>query len=160
MEWNNGKERALFEREQAKLRKEYFAAGMTGEQIQKVRAYDEEWYRRCRREAKHTQRLNITAFDEDEGDNEAKNPLMKKFLHKFSVEDKHFENDRFGWIEEIKERKLYESIKLLDDKEKEILTSLIYDDETQTELAQRMMVSQQSISKKIKKFKNIFGKWL
>lgn len=43
MEWNNGKERALFEKEQAKLRKEYLAAGMTEEQIQVLRDCDEEW---------------------------------------------------------------------------------------------------------------------
>lgn len=160
MEWNNGRERALFEREQAKLRKEYLAAGMTEEQIQTIRTYDEEWYRGRRREAKHTQRLNITAFDEDDGDNEAKNPLLKKFLHNFSVEDKHFENERFGWIEEIEEKPLYQAVKALDNKDKEILTSLIYDGVTQTELAQRLSVSQQSISKKIKKFKNIFEKRL
>ena len=98
MEWNNGKERALFEKEQAQKRKEYLAAGMTEEQIQSLRSFDEDWYRKRRREARHTQRLNITAFDEDDGDDETQNPLLKKFLHNFSVEDKHWENDLFGWI--------------------------------------------------------------
>ena len=112
MEWNDGKERAMFEREQAEKRKKYFAAGMTEEQIQVLRSYDEDWYRSRRREAQHTQRLNITAFDEDEGD-ESQNPLLKKFVHNFSVEDKHWENDRFGWIEEIEDKKLYLAIESL-----------------------------------------------
>ena len=106
MVWNNGKERALFEKEQAELLKEYLAAGMTEEQIQALRSRDEEWYRIRRREALHTQSLNITAFDEDDGDDETKNPLLKKFLHSFSVEDKHWENSRFGWIEQIEDRAL------------------------------------------------------
>lgn len=40
MEWNNGKERALFYKEQAKLHKQYLAAGMTEEQIQAMYEQD------------------------------------------------------------------------------------------------------------------------
>lgn len=75
MEWNNGKERALFEREQAKKREEYLAAGMTEEQIQALYEFDRNYLNLRQREARHTQRLNITAFDEDDGDDETKNPL-------------------------------------------------------------------------------------
>ena len=46
MEWNNGKERALFEKEQANLRNEYLAVGMTEEQIKTMRDYDEEWFKK------------------------------------------------------------------------------------------------------------------
>lgn len=78
MEWNDGKERAKFENEQTELRRQYLASGMSEEQIQELRKFDEDWYRSRRREAWHTQRLNITAFDEDEGNNETQNPLLKK----------------------------------------------------------------------------------
>ena len=157
MEWNNGKERALFEKEQAQKRKEYLAAGMTEEQIQSLRSFDEDWYRKRRREARHTQRLNITAFDEDD---ETQNPLLKKFLHNFSVEDKHWENDRFDWIEQIENKQLYKAIKSLSDRDKEILSLLINDGFNETQAAKQLGVSQQAISKKIKKFQTIFGKWL
>lgn len=160
MEWNNGKERALFEKEQAQKRKEYLAAGMTEEQIQSLRSFDEDWYRKRRREARHTQRLNITAFDEDDGDDETQNPLLKKFLHNFSVEDKHWENDRFDWIEQIENKQLYKAIKSLSDRDKEILSLLINDGFNETQAAKQLGVSQQAISKKIKKFQTIFGKWL
>lgn len=160
MEWNNGKERALFKKEQAKLRKEYLAAGLTEEQIQKLRSYDEDWYRNRRREALHTQRLNITAFDEDDGDEDTQNPLLKKFLHNFSVEDKYFEGERFGWIEEIEDEQLYKVISSLAERDKKILTYLLYDSLTQTEIAEQLGVSQQSISKRIKKYQIILEKWL
>lgn len=160
MEWNNGRERALFEREQAQKRKEYLAAGMTEEQIEILRNYDEEWYRSCRREAEHTQRLNVSVFDEDDGDDESQNPLIKKFLHSFTIEDKYWENDRFGWVEEIESENLYITIKALSERDKEILTLLICDGFNATQVATRLGVRQQSISKRIKKFRIIFQKWL
>lgn len=160
MKWNDGKERAKFEREQAEKRKEYLAAGMTEEQIQILRNYDEEWYRSRRREALHTQRLDITAFDEENVDDETKNPLLKKFLHKFSVVDKHFEDERFGWIEQIEDKRLYKSIKTLTDRDKEILTLLVVDGFSVTQIAKQLGVTHQAISKKIKKIQIIFGKRL
>lgn len=159
MKWNNGQERALFEKEQEKLRKEYLAAGMTEEQIQNLRSRDEDWYRSRRREAKHTQELDITAFDEDDCE-ESQNPLLKKFLHNFSVEDKYFETERFGWIEEITNKQLYKTVVSLSAKDKQILTLLVFDGFNQTEIAEQLGVSQQAISKKIKKFQTIFEKWL
>lgn len=160
MEWNDGKERAKFENEQTELRRQYLASGMSEEQIQELRKFDEDWYRSRRREARHTQRLNITAFDEDEGNIETQSPLLKKHLHNLSTEDKHCDNDRFGWMEEIDDKDLYRAIKSLKYKDKEILTFLICYGFNVTQIAIQKGVSHKAISKKIKKFKNIFGKRL
>lgn len=160
MEWNDGRERALFEKEQAKLRKEYLAEGMTEEQIQKLRSYDEDWYRNRRREARHTQRLNITAFDEDDGDDETQNPLLKKFLHNFTVEDKYFESERFGWIEEIEDEQLHKAISSLSDKDKEILTLLIIDGFKQKNIAEQYGLGKSAVSRKISRLKNFLKKFL
>lgn len=159
MVWNNGKERALFEKEQAELLKEYLAAGMTEEQIQALRSRDEEWYRIRRREALHTQSLNITAFDEDDGDDETKNPLLKKFLHSFSVEDKHWENSRFGWIEQIEDRALYRALISLSDNDKEILTMLLFDGMKQKEIAAQKGMKKSALSRKIGRLKNFLKKF-
>lgn len=153
MEWNDGKERALFEREQAQLRKELLASGMTEEQIQILRSCDEDWYRGRRREARHTQSLDITAFDEDDCDSDAKNPLLKKFLHNFSIEDKHFETERFGWIEQIENKDLYIAITSLSDSDKEILTMLLYDGMKQKEIAEQRGVKKAAMSRKIGRLK-------
>lgn len=160
MEWNDGKERALFEREQAKLRSEYLSAGMTEEQIQLLRSCDEDWYRGRRREARHTQSLNITVFDEDDCDSDAKNPLLKKFLHKFSVEDKHFENERFGWIEQIANKDLYIAVSSLSDSDKEILTMLLYDGLKQKEIAEQRGVKKSAISRKIGRLKEFLKNFI
>lgn len=158
MEWNNGKERALFEKEQAELRKEYLAAGMTEEQIWNLRVFDEEWYNSRRREAEHTQRLDIET-GEDENAN-MDNPLYKKFFDQLAVEDNHADYSRYGWIEDIEDENLYKAIQSLSDKDKEILTLLIHDGFNVTQAAVQMGVSHQAVSKKIKKFQKIFEEWL
>lgn len=159
MEWNNGKERAKFEMEQAKKRKEYLAAGMTEEQIKALYEFDLEWYRGRRREAKHTQRLDIEAFDDD-GDDESKNPLYKKFLHCFSKEDKYFENDRYAWIEEIENEKLYEAVKSLTATDIEVLTCYLYDGLTQRDIAEKLEVNQSNISRRIIRLEKLLKNFL
>lgn len=159
MAWNNGKQRILFEREQERKHKEYLAVGMTEEQIQAMREFDERCYNSRRREAEHTQELNMTAFD-DGGDDEAKNPLYKKFLHNFTVEDKHFDNARFGWIEEIEDKRLYIAVKSLSDADKEILTMLLYDGMKQKDIAEQKGIKKAAISRKIRRLKNFLKNFL
>ena len=157
MEWNNGKERALFEKEQAELRKQYLAAGMTEEQIQALHAFDREWYKSRRREAVHTQRLDIqTSEDEDINKD---NPLYKKFFEKLAVEDNHADYSRYGWIDELENEELAKAVNALSDADKELLTMLI-NGFTQSEIGAEMGVSQQSVSKRIKKVQRFFRKWL
>lgn len=157
MEWNNGKERALFHKEQAELRKQYLAAGMTEEQIQALHAFDREWYKSRRREAVHTQRLDIqTSEDEDINKD---NPLYKKFFEKLAVEDNHADYSRYGWIDELENEELAKAVNALSDADKELLTMLI-NGFTQSEIGAEMGVSQQSVSKRIKKVQRFFRKWL
>ena len=157
MEWHDGTERRRFEREQAELRKQYLAAGMTEEQIQALHAFDREWYKSRRREAVHTQRLDIqTSEDEDINKD---NPLYKKFFEKLAVEDNHADYSRYGWIDELENEELAKAVNALSDADKELLTMLI-NGFTQSEIGAEMGVSQQSVSKRIKKVQRFFRKWL
>ena len=157
MEWHDGTERRRFEREQAELRKQYLAAGMTEEQIQALHAYDREWYKSRRREAVHTQRLDIqTSEDEDVNKD---NPLYKKFFEKLAVEDNHADYSRYGWIDELENEELARAVNSLSDSDKELLTMLI-NGFTQSEIGAEMGVSQQSVSKRIKKIQRFFREWL
>ncbi len=157
MEWHDGTERRRFEREQAELRKQYLAAGMTEEQIQALHAYDREWYKSRRKEAVHTQRLDIqTSEDEDINKD---NPLYKKFFEKLAVEDNHDDYSRYGWIDELENEELAKAVNSLSDTDKELLTMLI-NGFTQSEIGAEMGVSQQSVSKRIKKIQRFFREWL
>ena len=157
MEWNNGKERALFHKEQAELRKQYLAAGMTEEQIQVLYAFDREWYKSRRREAVHTQRLDIqTSEDEDINKD---NPLYKKFFEKLAVEDNHADYSRYGWIDELENEELAKAVNALSDTDREILTLLI-EGFNQATIALSLGMTQPAVSQRIKKIRGIFQKCL
>ena len=157
MEWNNGKERALFHKEQTKLRKQYLAAGMTEEQIQALHAFDREWYKSRRREAVHTQRLDIqTGEDEDINKD---NPLYKKFFEKLAVEDNHADYSRYGWIDELENEELAKAVNALSDTDREILTLLI-EGFNQATIALSLGMTQPAVSQRIKKIREIFRKCL
>ena len=157
MEWNNGKERALFHKEQAELRKQYLAAGMTEEQIQALYAFDREWYKSLRREAVHTQRLDIqTSEDEDINKD---NPLYKKFFEKLAVEDNLADYSRYGWIDELENEELVKTVNSLSDTDKELLTMLI-EGFNQAAIALSLGMTQPAVSQRIKKIREIFQKCL
>lgn len=158
MKWNNGKEHAKFEKEQAELRKHYIELGMTEEQIQAMYDFDKSYLNLLQREARHTQKLDLGLFDEDEYD-ESKSPLLKKFFNKVSVEDKYFD-DHITWVEELENKEVYYAIKAMSERDRDVLSYLVFDDFTVTQTARRIRVSHQAISKKVKKFQRIFGKWL
>ena len=159
MKWNNGAEQIKFKREQKRLRKRYKEAGMTEEAIETMYQFDCEWYKSRRREALHTQKMNIETFDE-EGDVEGKNPLYKKFLQNFCVRDKYWETGAHDWIEDIENENLYEELKNLSEEDKEVLREYVFMGLKQKEISEGLGISQQAISKKIKKFREIFRTWL
>lgn len=157
MEWHDGTERRRFEREQAELRKQYLAAGMTEEQIQALYAYDCKWYRGRRREALHTQRLDIqTSEDEDINKD---NPLYKKFIEKLAVEDNHADYSRYGWVEEIENERLAKAVLALSDIDKKLITMLM-DGFNQEAIALSLGMTQPAVSQRIKKIRGIFQKCL
>jgi RNA polymerase sigma factor (sigma-70 family) len=159
MEWNNGKERSKFEREQRQLRKQYLAAGMSEEQIKEAYEFDLEWYKSRRREAVHTQKLDVE-MDEDCNDSDGLNPLLSKFMENFSVNDEYFASSRYGWVDEIKNEKLYLAIKSLSEYELELLTLLFIDGFSQKEIAAKYGLKKTAICMKIGRLKKNLKKFL
>lgn len=155
MKWNNGKERAKFEREQERLKKQYMQAGMSEEQIQAMRNFDEQFFNATRREAEHTQRLDFKMFDDDATD-DGQNPLLEKFMDSLTVELDLSTVSRYSWIEEIENESLAKALKSLPLNYLEILTMLAMDGMTQTEIAHKRGVSQQYISQIFQKIRKIF----
>lgn len=158
MEWNNGKELAKFEKEQAKKRREYLAAGMTEEQIKAIRQVDEAWYKSCRNEARHTQRLSIESSEDE--DAYMDNPLYKKFMEKLAVTDNHGDYSRLGWIDDITNERLAEGINMLSDEDKELLTLLYAEGFPQKAVAEIQGVSTAAICKKLRVIKNFLRNFL
>ena len=121
MTWNNGYKRKQFEQFEEKQAAEYRRAGMSEEAIREMYLFDCDLYRRERIFVGRTQPL----INEDECDCETRNALCKNFLDAFSVQMIPFEDQRYGWIEQIENQTLYEALVDLEDEQKELLT-LIY----------------------------------
>lgn len=158
MEWNNGKERRKFEREQAQLREQYLAAGMTEEQIKQLYECDLEWYKSRRREARHTQSLDFVV-DED-GEVRKDNPLYKKFADKLTVEDRHFLSSDEAWLDDMKNEKLYKAIRSLSESDRELLTDLFSRGLSQKEIALKRGVKKAALSRKVSRLKLFLRKFL
>ena len=158
MKWNNGKERAKFEREQKELREQYIAAGMTEEQIQAMYDFDLDVFNGKRREAEHTQTLDFAAVEAE--DKELENPLYKKFADKLSVTMNLEDASCYAWIDEIEDERLVKAIKALPQDYIEILTEIIVDRRTKSDIANERGVLKTAISNKICRIKNIFKKFL
>lgn len=158
MEWNDGKERAKFAKEEAKLREQYLAAGMTEEQIEELYEFDLVWYRSCRREAQHTQALDIQTGEDE--DRKMENPLYKKFFEKLAREDDPSYFSHLGWLEEIQDERLYAAIRSLPEADLELLTKYAILCVTNKDLATLLGVSHQAITGKISKIRKILRKAL
>ena len=135
MGFNCAQEKAKFDREWLRLRKEYTDAGMSEAAIQKI--YDYDWYCFCRNRA-YEFRKNET--------------LSVSF-------DESAFPDRYAWVDTLEDLRLLQAIKTLSIEELEILTFLTLEEHSQKELAERWGCSQRAISKKFQKIKKIFQKW-
>ena len=157
MSWNNGYERRKFEAWQKKQAEEYRALGMTEEQIKEMYEFDLEQFNSERRYRMHTQPIHVQEFEENDAD-ESDNTLLNEFFDELTcnIETSGYKS-RYWWVEEIEDPKLAERIRLLSQDDLELLTKSVFDEYTQTELAEIYGIAQKNISKKLKRIKNFIS---
>ena len=149
--WNDGYERKRFEEKLKKQRKEYKALGMTDAEIDKVEKIDWEIYRSDRRFYTHTQPLE---YEDSDFDNDDCNPLYSFFSKELSADVEPDYSNPDWWIEEIENPDLYDCIMGLSKHEKDLITYLVFQGYTQTELARDIFhVSDKTISIKVKRIR-------
>ena len=156
MSWNNGYERKKFELLQQRLAVKYRELGMAEEQIKAIYKFDLEQFKSERRFYTHTVSFEPNEFDPYE-DAEDKSPLLNLFSAVLTTSiDSSEAHSRFWWIEELDDAELIKRVKLLSEDDRELLTLYVFDGYNQAALAGLFNVSQQCISKRIKKFEKIF----
>lgn len=153
MKWNNGKAHRALNKEQERLLK----LGMTKAQAQAMYDHDLATLNDYRREARHTQRLDIQAFDDDELD-DGKNPLLDKFGEALTVELDWSSVSRYSWTEEISDERLVIALKNMPQDYIELLTELVIDRKTQVEIAKDRSVVKSAITNKMKRIEKIIRK--
>ncbi len=156
MSWNNGYERKKFELAQRRQAAEYRKLGMTEEQIAEMHKLDLEQFKSERRFYAHTVSFEPNEFDLSE-DAEDRTPLLNLFSDVLTTSiDSSDTHSRFWWVEELDDAELLKRVKSLSEDDRELLTLYVFDGYNQTALAALFNVSQQCISKRIKKFEKIF----
>lgn len=148
MNWNNGRERKLFERRQEILAAQYRAVGMTEKQIQMMYEFDLKVFRSERIYYTHTQALEFYDAESDEAVCDITN-----FLLECNQKDS-FRNysNRYWWIEELEQ--FYYGVSNLSNAEKELITLYVFEGYTQKEIAVIRNCSHQTISYQLMKIKN------
>ena len=147
MEWNNGKERrSFFEQvnEDYRLMRE---SGMSEESIQKMQEFDLESFRRDRAYAEWT----VSAHEITEGksldDEWGMNPLLRNNLNELSTEIEDACVSPYWWINKLETPYLQEVVFSMTDRQKELITLLVYKRYSQEAVAEMWKVSQQAVSK-------------
>ena len=131
MGFNCAQEKAKFDREWLRLRKEYTDAGMSETAIQKIYEYD--WYCFCRRSALFRKNEALsTSFDESAFP------------------------DRYAWVDTLEDERLLRAIIKLNKKDLELLTYVTLEGHGQEELARRWGCTQAAVAIRMKKIKKIF----
>lgn len=150
MKWNNGKAHKALNKEHERL----LELGMTEEQAQAMYDYDLSVLNGNRREAIHTQKLDIQAFD-DENSDDGQNPLLEKFADKLTVEIDRNDVNRYAWVDEIENERLGIALKSMPQDYIELLTEIVIEGKTQKEIAQERGVVKSAISNKMKRIEKI-----
>ncbi len=162
MSWNNGYERRKFEVRQKKQAAEYRALGMTEEQIKTMYEFDLEQFKSDRRYYEHTQEFTLNDFDEDKEADPSKSPLYHRCMELLTttIGDVRVSTGRYAWLEDFENDDIRTWLYQLPIQDKEILTLMVDENLTQSEIAVRFGVSQPAICKKIAKFKTFLAEWL
>ena len=153
MYFNYAYERRLFEQDQAKKRREYLRAGMSEEAIREMYEYDLYVFNNERKEIKHRAHYSeMLTYDTETGDSRYMD------MDEFPSQATLYTPNRYAWLEEIEDRKLFFTLLKMPIEYLDIITDLI-DQYQYDEIGKRMGVRKQAICNKVyrirKKLKNV-----
>ena len=146
MGFNCAQEKAKFDREWLRLRKEYTDAGMSEAAIQKI--YDYDWYCFCRNRAYERRATQMPPLEIDSPDDARRSALFRKNETLSVSFDESAFPDRYAWVDTLEDLRLLQAIKTLSIEELEILTFLTLEEHSQKERAERWGCSQRAMKLK------------
>ena len=114
MGFNCAAEKAKFDREWAKLRKEYANAGMSEKSIQKIYEYD--WHCFCRNRAYERRATKMPSIEIDGPDDDRRSALFRKSgVMSTTFDETGFQN-RYAWVDTLEDERLLRAIMKLNKK--------------------------------------------
>ena len=132
MGFNYKIEKQKFKNKWAILRKEYLSVGMDECDVNKLYIYDWEWFKSKRRYVNRTQELPLESVSDNTDNN---SDLIKKFNSLHTIFDESVFEGRFAWVDTIGQTELVDKLNNLSVADLELLTMLVHDEYSQSEIA-------------------------
>ena len=107
----------------------------------------------------HTQEFCESDFDDDDGGDNGKSPLYKKYMEQLTVtiDSEKDTSNRYSWCDEIDNRALSIKLSGLKSDDIELITLYVFDGLTHREIAERYGCSEQNIQKKFQRIKKFLS---
>ena len=146
MGWNNSRETWAFQRRMRLQQKQLEKAG-TAEELSKE-LYDYDLYVKNRDRAYTEHNVSLNAIMEKGGfhDEWGMNPLLEKYREEFSTEMEIDHNSTFWWVNDLEDETLLAAVLSMTDRQRELISLLVFQGYTQKEVAQMWKVTQPLIS--------------
>ncbi len=150
MGFNYAKEKAEFDQQWAEIRKQYEELGMSQDVIEKIRSFDWDWFKSQRRYSNHLADLpeEVTVETIQQASTETIPGDIPASL----------DSDPRQWLDEIEDEQLVRKLMQLSKDDIALLTHLVFEEYTQSEIAHQKAQKQQSISRQFQQIKKILGK--
>ena len=153
MGFHYAKEKAKFDHEWVKLRKEYEQAGMSRSAIEEIYAYDWNCFCAQRIYENRTQQLPDPYISGDEQSEYS--TLLKRFpALSTTFEERDFPG-RYAWVDAIEDTDLFRKLRSLSESDLELLTLIVILGYSEAEIARKQGCSRNTISKKFIRIKKI-----
>ena len=156
--YNHGLAEKQFKRDWDKQEEEYKKAGMASAAIAQMFEFEREVFKSERRYKEHYEEAEFLWEETSDNSNEEakKAKMLFKHVEKVSVciPENNPEN-RFGWLDDIHNEKLYDKLSALKREDIELITLHFFEGYSVGEIAKIKGISHQNISKKIKRLKNV-----
>ena len=136
-------ERKKFEEEWAKKEEWYRSEGMKEDAIHELYLLDLAEFNSTRRYYRHNVSLSAD---------------LSELANLLADHSDFILSGRYDWIEELDEPEMVHIIRRLPESELELLTEMISDDLTQSEIARTNGVSRQAVNEKVRKIRKYFEK--
>ena len=161
MAYNDAIARRRFQAHWEQLRQEYRDAGMSEESIDAIYQFDLAFFRDERNNKQHQASLPYTNIEDIEDGVDSSNAELKisRFLESETIPNGFYDTSRYGWIDEIENQALVKRLKKLKAADLELLTQYVFDEKTQSEIAEEYGLSQNAIWFRIKRIKNFLKKF-
>ncbi len=148
MGFNYAKEKAEFDRQWAEIRKQYEELGMSQDAIEKIRSFDWNWFKSQRRYSNHL--ANLPAEVTMETIREASTETIPGDI------PASLGSDPNRWLDEIEDEQLVRKLMQLSKDDIALLTHLVFEEYTQSEMAHKKAVNQATISRQFSQIQKIF----